>query len=614
MNKFMWVCATQLGGSLGMQLWGVTENGRLRSAFQKRPNGPWEEWSEWAGQNIGVVTAAQNGRMEVSLWAMVDGYVFATSQGSVGDVNWGWSKPSGGPAYDPLRPGDPPGQWMAAGYPPFRFMSICACEPSDKGPFGRQLWAVGRDGCLYSTREKERLGGNWSEWETWAQPLVDVHKGQLLFSLTAAQNGKGEVSLWALDSNGVLHCRSQIKAGEDWAPWEKGWVAGGQRGDTHAFTEICACKQGGSLGRALWGVQGNGELWWCYEKNPMGGDWTEWKTFPGPGDTVNSLTAARGQDGRVALWACSNSNVLYNNIQRVAGGDKWAGWDRGGTRQEDFKLTFMTRLNDKDFKPVYVEGNEVALILIDLWDVHWCSTMETRAELLAKKINQLLPAMRKNGVCIIHAPAMVGQFYEKEENDKNGFLRRQAFLNAQLSATDKRKIRELRTDEQVQEITWNPSPKPSPANWAAPLQQDGCDGVDFRSATPKTPHWPPTRQHLWIEIDEPDIVANENESYRILMFLRSRYIRHLVFAGCATNECVLYTRNTSIHYMKQLMTAFSVSEITCYLARDLTDTMYEKPRNAPSYEVHDSGTAATVTWIERHLKVASILSSDLVSL
>jgi len=286
------------------------------------------------------------------------------------------------------------------------------------------------------------------------------------------------------------------------------------------------------------------------------------------------------------------------------------------------KLQFMTRLNDHDFTPVEVEGSQVALILIDLWEVHWCSTMEARTGLLAKKVNQLLPAMRDNGVRIIHAPSLrdppnfypgSGKFYEKEENDKNGFLRRQAFLNA--PTPDKRKIRELPTDEQVPQITWNEGKKTAPANWAYPLQQDGCDGTDRRSnPNPKDQHWPPYRQHPSIQIDNPDIVANETESYRILMFLRARSIKHLVFGGVATNECVVWTRNTSIYWMQKLITAVSGSPITCYLARDLTDTMYVKPNNAPSWEVHDSGTAATVTWIERNLKVASILSSDLVSL
>jgi hypothetical protein len=357
MDKFKVVCAAQLRGALGMQLWGVSEDGHLFSTFQKGPYGPWEKWSQWAGQGIDHLTAAPNGRGEVSLWALVDGYIFATSQRSVGDVNWGWSNP--GPAYDPSRPGDPPGEWRYPGPIPMRLQMICACEPSYKGSFGRQLWAVGRDNCLYYTYETNRPDGDWSPWKSWEQPQID--KGQFFNSLTAAQNGQGEVSLWAVEyPSGVLHCRSQIKAGEAWDPWVKGWSPVGPFGTPTPvkFSKIWACRQGGSLGRALWGVAGgNGELYWTYEKAAMGGGWTPWERFPGPGDAVMNLTTVRRQDGRVALWAYSRSNVLYNNIQRVAGGENWAGWDRGGTWQENFGIiaeienTLARDIDPKDHKP-----------------------------------------------------------------------------------------------------------------------------------------------------------------------------------------------------------------------------------------------------------------------
>jgi nicotinamidase-related amidase len=272
-----------------------------------------------------------------------------------------------------------------------------------------------------------------------------------------------------------------------------------------------------------------------------------------------------------------------------------------------------------------VEGHEVALILIDLWERHHCIPMEIRGAILAKKVNQLLPTMRGNGIRIIHAPSLrakesgfapaSGKFYELEKNDPNGFRCRKAFLDAQVSPPEKGLIRDLQTDDKMSQIWWNPDGKkdvPSPGLqlWVYPLRQDGCDGASDWAG-----HWPPDREHPSIQIKEPDIVAYENESYRILRFLRGRNIKHLVFAGCATNECVLHSRNTSIYYMTQLMAAFSGPTITFYLARDLTDTMYAPPQsNAAPTDVHDSGTAGTVTWIERNLKVASILSSDLVSL
>src|ERR1700737_641703 len=99
MNKFKVVCATQLGGSLGMQLWGVAENGRLFSTLQKRPNAPWEEWSECSGapQHIITLTAASARNGCMSLWALdPNGVLHCTSHTSVGVDNWVWSDPKYG--------------------------------------------------------------------------------------------------------------------------------------------------------------------------------------------------------------------------------------------------------------------------------------------------------------------------------------------------------------------------------------------------------------------------------------------------------------------------------------------------------------------------------------
>jgi phosphatidylserine/phosphatidylglycerophosphate/cardiolipin synthase-like enzyme len=331
LNEVKVVCAAQLGPQCGsgMQLWSVAGNGQLFSTFQQQSNGDWEAWSPWAdAQNLYALTAARNGKGELSLWAL-DGNgakVHCRSQGqtSSGTTAWGgWSE-----VWTPVPNG-------AA---PVPLQGLCAC---DAGPTGRQLWAIGEDGCLYSTYEQERLGGNWTRWAPWdAQPGVDT--GKVVRVLAAARNGNGEVSLWALDTAGVLHCRSQIQGGATWASWEKGWspVRGAGSGMPVAFASgigdgaIRACPPGSSLGRALWAVGQDGYPYWTYETAAMGGGWTAWQQFPGPGNTVSSLSAARQSDGRIALWALSEGDVLANNVQKLAGGG-WAGWEPGGRRYEN---------------------------------------------------------------------------------------------------------------------------------------------------------------------------------------------------------------------------------------------------------------------------------------
>ena len=374
MNKFKAVCATQLGGTselggpLGLQLWGVAENGDLWSTFQKRTNGPWEKWSNltesskaqrnwFATEKHPSLTAAQNGQGEggTALWTLdFNGDLIGTGGwGQTWDYKWQTA---------PMRS-------------PVKFAQICVCEPPSLDvSYRRQLWAVGRDNCLYYSYEDRK--GTWSS--PWGQFYAPVRPGRIrkvfnsFSSPTAAQNSEGGTTIWALDcyperrQNSLKSRGRGGPDGADWTDWQRNDIPVGSNGRSVYLAQICVCKQGGSLGRALWGVEDeNGELWWRYEQDPRGGKWTDWKRFPGPGTIVKYLTAARQNDGRVALWAISKDNVLYNNIQRVAGRDNWAGWDRGGTRQQDFGIideieTTLARKPDGNEKVTYLRtsGNK----------------------------------------------------------------------------------------------------------------------------------------------------------------------------------------------------------------------------------------------------------------
>jgi hypothetical protein len=139
MNTFEVVCAVQLGGSLGMQLWGrAAGSGRLFSTFQKLPNGPWEKWSECSEAPPDLVnfTAAQNGQGEVSLWAVdrQKGVLHCASQTSVGVDNWVWSDAKLG--WWPVLPSGRNDQFLQ--------WTICACEPSYKGASGEAALGLRR--------------------------------------------------------------------------------------------------------------------------------------------------------------------------------------------------------------------------------------------------------------------------------------------------------------------------------------------------------------------------------------------------------------------------------------------------------------------------------------
>jgi phosphatidylserine/phosphatidylglycerophosphate/cardiolipin synthase-like enzyme len=317
MDKLNVVCATQLKLPFGMQLWGVGEDGLLYSTLQKTPSTPWGKWSACSGapQQIIALTAApaRNGLM--SLWALTaDHRLHCWSQ--IPGGKWGaWSDPNSG-------------WWNAP-----ELTCICAGLMGWIAR-GRILWGVGVDGQLWLTWEDPGIA--WSKWYTWA----DAPKG--ISALATAVAGYGCMSLWALTTDHVLYCKSQPTFDGSWDPWTPGWWYSAP--PTPALIGICASMQGGQLGRAIWGIGKDGHLYWTYETAQQGGGWTTdhdkngnpfWPPFlkgaPREPQGISSLCAARGNDGRVALWALSQDKLVHNTIQTTAGG-LWNNWDAGGTQ------------------------------------------------------------------------------------------------------------------------------------------------------------------------------------------------------------------------------------------------------------------------------------------
>jgi phospholipase C len=92
------VAASQQGGPRGAQLWGVDQQGQLRSTFQETPGGAWSSWSGvWKGaspSNIASVAAAQQNDGTVRIWVL-DGNqtLYSTAQFGPG-TDWGPWTPS----------------------------------------------------------------------------------------------------------------------------------------------------------------------------------------------------------------------------------------------------------------------------------------------------------------------------------------------------------------------------------------------------------------------------------------------------------------------------------------------------------------------------------------
>src|SRR5467141_3443896 len=55
---------------------------------------------------------------------------------------------------------------------------------------------------------------------------------------------------------------------------------------------------------------------------------------------------------------------------------------------------------------------EVAIIICDMWDKHWCDGATERCDALADKMAAVIKAARGKGIQIIHAPSETMDFYK----------------------------------------------------------------------------------------------------------------------------------------------------------------------------------------------------------
>ena len=63
---------------------------------------------------------------------------------------------------------------------------------------------------------------------------------------------------------------------------------------------------------------------------------------------------------------------------------------------------------------------ETALLLIDVWNCHWCAAMSQRTTDLAYRLNRTASTLRARGVHIVHSPSSPGlEFYQGYGNSGN---------------------------------------------------------------------------------------------------------------------------------------------------------------------------------------------------
>jgi nicotinamidase-related amidase len=215
---------------------------------------------------------------------------------------------------------------------------------------------------------------------------------------------------------------------------------------------------------------------------------------------------------------------------------------------------------------------EMALLICDMWDRHWCRTATQRCDILARQMAPVVDAARARGVLIVHAPSDCMPFYQDTQQ-------RMRMITAPLVAPPR--------ERDIAE-------PPLPFDYV--YAEHGCEDTP---TCPANDPW--TRQHPAIGIGEEDGISDDGaEVYNVL---RQQRRTTLLIAGVHTNLCVL-RRSFAIRQMTRW-------GINCVLVRDLTDAFYVP--TMPPYVSHDEGTELVVQHIEQYL-CPSIVSDDLTAM
>lgn len=210
-------------------------------------------------------------------------------------------------------------------------------------------------------------------------------------------------------------------------------------------------------------------------------------------------------------------------------------------------------------KRVHLEPAQTALLLCDVWDLHWERGANERLAVMLPRIARVVEAARARGMQIVHAPSDTMNYY----------------------AGSPARLRVLQAP-----------PCTPPADIAhedPPLPIDASDRGRDTNANPggvDQQVW--TRQHPLISVD-PARDAVSDDGNELYSFYRQQNIHTVIILGVHVNMCVL-DRSFAIKQLVRwgMQTA---------LVRDLTDSMYSPAR--PPYVAHETGTRLVIAYIEK---------------
>jgi nicotinamidase-related amidase len=218
------------------------------------------------------------------------------------------------------------------------------------------------------------------------------------------------------------------------------------------------------------------------------------------------------------------------------------------------------------------------IVVIDMWDRHWCKTYSARSGNMVPRMNETLAAARKLGIQVVMAPSDVLAFYAE-------YPQRAAMLAIP------------RHDEPA-DRGFNPGAPPA-----------GGDNCECGPSLPCKPGAVWTRQHPDLSIEAGDFIADGNNARELFNLCSERDIDTLIYVGAASNICVCHRAVGMLNMRRHGYRTFFVRDLVESITANGLDPATRKPD--PNF-TPAKGTRRTEWYLEQHVS-PSIESRQLIA-
>lgn len=229
------------------------------------------------------------------------------------------------------------------------------------------------------------------------------------------------------------------------------------------------------------------------------------------------------------------------------------------------------------------DPSKTAIIVVDMWDKHWCESASERVGELGPIMNNVVNQAREKGVMIIHAPSGTMKTYQDYPQRKR----------AQAAKTHT-------PPQNVHLEQWCYLDPKAEASLPIDDSDGGCD-------KPCADGVPCVEKEAWssqvesIGIHEADFITDKGQE--VYNIFQEHGIENLMIMGVHTNMCIL-GRPFAIRQMANL-------GMNVALVRDMTDAMYNPAM--PPHVDHFTGTDLVIEHIEKYWS-PTLLSSDITGM